>query len=430
MSNKQKFGFQAAISVVVANMVGTGVFTSLGFQLIDIQSGFPLMMLWLVGGIIAVCGAITYAELGSALPRSGGEYHFLSEIYHPAAGFVSGWISATVGFAGPTALAALTFGVYLSSVFPSLSQTWLAAGLVVVLSIVHARTHQSSSLVQRLFTGIKVLLIIGFCGAAFFLVENPQPISILPKSGDWAIMLSPAFAVSLIYVSYAFTGWNAATYLTSELDNPQKMLPWILAGGTLLVMMLYLGLNYSFLYAAPIEEMVGKEEVAYVAATHIWESSGANIMGVVLALLLISTVSAMVIAGPRVLQVIGEDYPLFARLGQKNQSGIPAIAIYLQMGISLVFIFMTDIKTILEFFGFTLGLNTLLAVAGIFVVRWKKPDLPRPYRAFAYPISPLIFLVLTGWTLWYVGANSPKAAAIALGIILFGLVVYYFTRRK
>ena len=213
------YGFYAAASVVVANMIGTGVFTSLGFQLATIQSTFPLLLLWVVGGVAAFCGAITYAELGAALRRSGGEYTFLGRIYHPAAGFVSGWISATVGFAAPTALAAITFGTYLASVFPTLSPTWLAAGLVAAAAWVHSRNYSASSLFQRGFTTVKVILIAAFCAAALFLVDAPQPVTLLPSPGDAELVFGGAFAVSLIYVSYAYTGWNAATYLTGELRS-------------------------------------------------------------------------------------------------------------------------------------------------------------------------------------------------------------------
>ena len=172
------------MAVIIANMIGTGVFTSLGFQLADIQSPFVLIMLWVVGGLTALCGALTYAELGAALPRSGGEYNFLSRIYHPAAGFISGWISATIGFAAPAALAAITFGVYLASVFPFLSPTWLACGLVIALSAAHATNRRGSGGMQRAFTAIKIIIIIGFCVLSWVLVDEPQNISFWPSAGD------------------------------------------------------------------------------------------------------------------------------------------------------------------------------------------------------------------------------------------------------
>ena len=325
-------------------MIGTGVFTSLGFQLLDIQSTFPLLLLWVVGGAAAFCGAISYAELGAAIPRSGGEYTFLSRVYHPAAGFVSGFVSATVGFSAPTALAAITFGTYLASVFPSISPTLLGAGLVAVMAAVHVTNHRSSGLLQSGFTTLKVALIVAFCLAAAALADPAQPIALTPAPGDCTLVFGGAFAVSLIYVSYAYTGWNAATYLTGEVDDPQRTIPRILASGTLLVTVLYVALNYAFLRAAPMAELEGRLEVGYVAATHLFGPAGAAIMGVTLAVLLVSTVSAMVLAGPRVLQVMGEDHPALRRLARTKPNGIPAVAVLAQAALTLAFIVTASLR--------------------------------------------------------------------------------------
>lgn len=408
-------------------MIGTGVFTSLGFQLLDIRSGFVLMALWTVGGLTALCGALTYAELGAALPRSGGEYNFLSRIYHPAAGFISGWVSATIGFAAPTALAAITFGTYLSSVFPILSPTLLACGLVVALTAVHATTHRNSGGVQRWFTALKVALILGFCLLSWLLAEHPQPVEFLPVSGDGALLTSGAFAVSLIYVNYAYTGWNAATYLTSEIDNPERSLSGVLIIGTAVVMVAYLLLNYTFLYVAPMAAMVGKLEIGYIAAQHVFGATGASIMGVILALLLISTVSAMVLAGPRVLQVIGQDFPSFKALARTNADGIPYLAITLQSVLALIFIISASFESILVFAGFTLGLNTFFAVLGVFVLRIRQPQLARPYRIPLYPLPPLIFLGFTGWTLFYILLERPFEGVMGLAIVGSGAIFYQLT---
>ena len=309
-----RYGPYAATSVVVANMIGTGVFTSLGFQLLDIQSTFPLLLLWVVGGAAAFCGALSYAELGAAIPRSGGEYTFLSRVYHPAAGFVSGCVSATVGFAAPTALAAITFGTYLAS-------------------------------------------------------------------------------------------------------------------GTLLVTVLYVALNYAFLRAAPMAEMEGRLEVGYVAATHLFGPAGAAIMGVTLAVLLVSTVSAMVLAGPRVLQVMGEDHPVLNRLARTKPNGIPAVAVLAQAVLTLVFIVTASFETILVFAGFILGLNSLLTVAGVFVLRMRDPTLERPYRAWGFPFTPLVYLGLTSWTLVYIALDRPVEALAALAVIVGGLLLFRLAGR-
>ncbi|MEM9172048.1 MAG: amino acid permease [Pseudomonadota bacterium] len=426
---QQLFSPITAVSIVIANMVGTGVFTSLGFQLADIESGFVLLMLWVVGGVTAYCGAMCYAELGAALPRSGGEYHFLGRIFHPAAGFVSGWISATVGFAGPTALAAITFATYLTSaLWPAyadgpLVQT-LAVVLVALLTVVHATHRRTSGSVQVLFTALKVVLIILFCVLAVSLTDVPQTVRFTPADGDGKLLLSGAFAVSLIYVSYAYTGWNVATYLSSELQEPQRWLPTVLGVGTLLVILLYLALNYVFLYAAPIDAMRGEVEVGFIAANYAFGGIGARIMGVVLALLLISTVSAMIIAGPRVYQAIGQDHALFRQLAHTNRYGVPAFSIYLQGALTILFILTSPFQFILLFSGFTLALNTLGTVVGLFVLRYTEPDLARPFRVPLYPLVPIVFLALTGWTLIFVTRSEPMAALVGLGVIVAGLVFY------
>ena len=427
--SSEKFSKNTAIAVIVANMVGTGVFTSLGFQLLDIQSGFVILMLWLVGGITALCGALSYAELGAMYPRSGGEYNFLNEIYHPLAGFVSGWVSATIGFAAPTALAAITFGKYFTSVFPQLSSTYLACGLIIILTLVHATSRKNSGQLQSLFTLLKIILIIVFCVLCFAMVDTPQDINFLPIEGDKELLFSGAFAVSLIYVNYAFSGWNAATYLSNELEEPTKNLPLILGIGTGIVLLLYLALNFIFLYVAPIDSLKGQLEVGYIAAQSVFGPVGAAIMGVSLSLLLISTVSAMIIAAPRVLQMIGEDFSIFKFLGKTNKNSIPANAIYTQAAISLLFILTGTFESILIYSGFTMGLNTFLAVLGLFILRIKKPGLARPYKTWGYPLTPIIFLSLTGWTLVYLLIDKPKESMLGLLTVAIGVVVYLVSEK-
>jgi APA family basic amino acid/polyamine antiporter len=429
-----KFKFTTVTAVVIANMVGTGVFTSLGFQLLDIQSGFVILMLWAIGGLIAVCGAMTYAELGAALPRSGGEYNFLTRIYHPAAGFASGWTSATIGFAGPTALAAMTFAAYATTILPGQSsesiEKALAVCLVAILAVIHGSSRRNSGGLQVVFTILKVGAIVVFCLAAVVVVDRPQPIRFLPSSGDGTLLTSSAFAISLIYVSYAYTGWNAATYLSSELENPQRTLPGILLTGTLIVTILYVALNFTFLYSAPVDAMKGQIEVGFVAAQSVFGELGGRFTGLVLALLLISTVSAMTIAGPRVLQVIGEDFKVLSFLSYKNEDGIPSRAIYVQSALAIVFILSSSFESVLVFAGFTLALNSFATVISVFVLRYRQPDLPRPYRTYLFPIPPIIYLVLTGWTLWFVLMNRPIEGLFGIGIIGSGLLVYFFSQAR
>jgi APA family basic amino acid/polyamine antiporter len=431
---QEKFRLVTATAVIVANMVGTGVFTSLGFQLLEIRSGFVLLMLWAVGGLAALCGAMTYAELGAALPRNGGEYSLLRSIYHPAAGFVSGWISSTVGFAGPTALAAMTFAAYATSTLPGeasvLLEKSLAVGLLLALTLVHATNHRTSGGTQEIFTALKVVVIVVFIVAVALLGTSQPDVSFTPIGGDGALLTSSSFAVALIYVSFAYTGWNAATYISSEVENPQRNLPLVLITGTSIVTFLYLGLNYSFLIAAPMDSLAGQVEIGAIAAQSAFGEVTGGLFGIVLALLLVSTVSAMTLAGPRVIQVIGEDFPAIRALGRTNKNGIPATAIYVQFAIALLFILSSTVESLMVFAGFTLALNSFATVLGVFVLRWRQPELDRPYRTFLFPLPPLIFLTLTGWTLAFTLLNRPVEGLFSLAIISSGLLIYRVLGRK
>jgi APA family basic amino acid/polyamine antiporter len=306
----------------------------------------------------------------------------------------------------------------------------LACGLVIALTIVHSSNRRSSGGLQVFFTIVKVAVIVAFCLFGYFLVATPQPVTFLPVSGDGALLTSGAFAISLIYVSYAYTGWNAATYLSSELEDPQRTLPIILVTGTLVVTVLYVGLNFTFLYVAPMDAMVGQVEVGYIAAAAAFGDFGGRFTGLIMATLLISTVSAMTIAGPRVLQVVGEDFAALRLLARTNSSGLPATAIFVQSSATILFILSSSFESILVFAGFTLALNSFATVLGVFVLRRRQPDLPRPYKTFLYPLTPLVYLALTGWTLYFVLMNRPVEGLFGLGIIAVGLFLYFLSYVK
>ncbi|MDW7690406.1 amino acid permease [Flammeovirgaceae bacterium SG7u.111] len=423
MTTTKKITLYTATAVVVANMIGTGVFTSLGFQVVDIKSIFPLLLLWVVGGITALCGALSYGELSAAMPRSGGEYHFMREIYHPSIGFVSGWVSATIGFSAPTALAAMALGTYAQSVLPSVNATYLAAATVIGLTIIHATNKSIGSKFQNIFTSIKVVLILLFIVAGFFMPSSNE-ITLLPQPGDWELLTGSAFAVSLIYVSYAYTGWNAAVYLAGEVSNPKKNVPKALFFGTLLVMFLYVLLNYTFLRSTPIAELEGQVEIGYIAATNIFGIQLGKAMGLIISLLLVSTVSAMVFAGPRVMQVMGEDISQLKFLAVKRND-IPTNAILFQGVLTLCFIFSSTFDQVLTYAGFTLSLVTLMTVAGVFVLRIKKPDLHRPYKVWGYPFTPAIFMGLVIWTLIFLLRDKPMESLAGFATVLLGLLVFF-----
>ncbi|HUE41102.1 MAG TPA: APC family permease, partial [Chthoniobacterales bacterium] len=393
-------GFSTACGIVIANIIGTGVFTSLGFQLNDIQSGFALLMLWIVGGIAALCGALCYGELSAALPRSGGEYHFLSEIYHPAVGFMAGFVSATVGFAAPIALAAMAFGKYFHGVFNFGSPVVLSFALVWIVAFFHLGNIRLGSVFQNLWTVIKMLLIAVLVVAGL-LIEPKQPIMFLPQPGDTMSIFSGAFAVSLIYVMYSYSGWNASSYIISEVKQPERNVPRSLLAGTLVVIVTYVLLNAVFLITAPQSELRGQIEIGLIAGKHIFGENGGRVVGLLICLGLISTISSMTWIGPRVTMSMGEDHWLLRFLGKRNREGLPSNAIILQLAFVTLLLLTQSFEAVLQYTQFSLLICSLLAVVGVVVLRATRPNISRPYRVWLYPMPPLIFAAITVWMMIY-----------------------------
>src|SRR5437879_3990941 len=267
-----------ATAIVVADMIGVGVFTSLGFQVKDIPSGFSMLALWTVGGIVALCGVFSYSELGAMFPRSSGEYNFLGRAFHPAFGFLAGWVSATVGFAAPVALAAMAFGEYAKSVLPGAPPLALAIGVVWLVSLVQLCGVRHSSTFQLIATILKVVLIVAFLIAGF-VIGTPQPVRFAPDVSDFAQVASAPVAIGVVFVMYSFSGWNAATYIIGEMRTPQQNLPRALLAGTLIVVVLYVALNAVFLHTTPIDKLSGQLDVARIAGSYIFGELGGRIVG-------------------------------------------------------------------------------------------------------------------------------------------------------
>ncbi len=419
-----------ATCLVVANMVGTGIFTSLGFQVGDLPTGFSILAVWAVGGICALCGALSYAELGAALPRSGGEYHFLREIYHPALGFVAGWVSVAVGFAAPVAIAALPFGSYLAGAFPGLSPLLLSLGVVWLATAVLLRDLPFGETFQNGSTLLKLALLLIIIGAGFW-VRATQPVTFAPVVGDRAIIGSAPFAVSLFWVMYAYSGWNASTYIVGEVRNPARTIPLSLGLGTLLVTAIYLALNAVFLRTTPVHELIGKQEIGLIAGEHIFGVAGGKVMALFIALGLVSTVNAMMWIGPRVAVAMGEDLPALSWLARRNARGLPVRATLVQFAIANLLILVTSFQKVVNYVQFSLTLFSALTVLGVFLLRWQRPDLPRPYRTWGYPVTPLIFLAISGWMLWHLlaGAATRGPSLWGLATALVGLALYYLSPR-
>lgn len=418
-----------ATAIVVADMVGVGVFTSLGFQLKDIPSGFSILLLWTTGGIVALCGALSYSELGAMFPRSSGEYNFLSRAFHPSLGFLAGWVSATVGFAAPVALAAMAFGEYGKSLLPNGSPLALALAVVWLVSLVQLSGIRHSGIFQLISTILKVVLILAFL-AAGFAIGTPQPISFAPSSSDFAHVTSGSFAIGLVFVMYSFSGWNAATYIIGEMRLPQRNLPRALLAGTLIVLMLYVALNAVFLHTTPIDKLSGQLDVARVAGSYIFGDIGGRIVGAMICLGLVSSISAMMWIGPRVMMTMGEDIPALRIFARKSPQGAPAYAILFQLAVANLMLFTRSFEAVLDFIQFALLFCSFFTVLGVIKLRITQPDLRRPYRAWGYPLTSLVFLLATAFMMYHLVTERPLQSFLGTLIMLSGLLIYGGFRKR
>ena len=431
--SKRKIDFWGATSMVVANMVGTGVFTSLGYQLFDIHSGFSIIMIWIVGGLLALLGAFSYAEIASRLPEDGGEFHFLSKIYHPALGYMAGFVSSTVGFAAPVAGAALALGAYVNGVWGGLNERYIALFVVVAISLVHLYSMKLGLLFQKVSTLAKVVIILLFVVTGFILA--PHPISFLPQQSSFSeifndFSLTPAFAISLIFVSFAYSGWNASAYIAGSMKNPEKNLSRSILLGTTLVIILYVSLNAVFLMSTPMDNLVGNKEVGLIAAKSLLGVSVGNLMGGIISLLLVSTISSMIFTGPRVMKSMFQEIKHLKLLGQTTNDGTPRNAIAVQCILSLIFLYTLNFESLIYYTSFTLSLFTLLTVMGLFVLRFKQGK-PSGYKAWGYPVTPFLFVTMTGGVAYHFIDDKPLESILGLCTALLGLIFYFvFAKNK
>ncbi len=454
---RRQLGLLIAAAIVIANMVGTGVFTSTGFQAASLHDPWTILVAWVVGGLLALCGAAAYAELGALMPKAGGEYVYLREAYHPAVGFMSGWVSLTAGFSAPIAIAALAFARYSAKLFPALqsqdawaklsitlaehhianvtigAQQLVAMVLIVAIASLHSFDTKLGGWVQAAFTAVKVLLIVCFVGAGL-LVGHGDWSHLATQHGGLANVGTRSFAVSLMYVSFAYSGWNAAAYIAGEIEQPEKTLPRALFLGTGIVMVLYLLLNLVFLYAVPSDVLAGANgsgpvfEVGDVAARALFGDTAGQLVTAVIALALVSAVSAMVMAGPRVYSAMATDRALPRPLAQHSRRGVPTVAVITQALLGCLFVTVGDPEVLIRFVGFTLAIFAALTVASLFVLRARGHR--APYKTIGYPVTPVAFIALSAWIAYAQISEHPKESIIVGVVLAIGGLLYFVFNRN
>jgi basic amino acid/polyamine antiporter, APA family len=446
-SSYAKLGLFSATILVVANMVGTGIFTTSGFIIQELGNAWAMLGCWAVGGLFALAGALCYGELGARYPRAGGEYVFLRESFGELAGFLSGWISLLVGFSAPIAAAAMAFAAYFLAgvndgseigltlewrglTFLTLSPvTLVACGVILAFSFIHRHSLSLGSGIQNILTLFKIAIVLAFVILGLGWGRgDPAHFAGAPAPG---LFLSGQFAVSLIFITFAYSGWNAAAYMGGEISHPTRNIPLALIGGTLLVAVLYLLLNVTFLYGLAPQEMSGVLEVGERVALALFGPGVSRLFAGAIALSLLSLISAMVMTGPRVYLAMAQDGLFFAGLSRvEGRRGTPGNAILLQAGLALFMVVTASFENLLLFIGFTLSLFSLLTVAGLMVLRRRNPRADLPYRTLGYPFTAIFFILCNLWIILFSLINKPMVSLAGLAAVSTGLVLYFFFSRQ
>lgn len=446
MAEETKYSRRVAINMVIANMIGTGIFTSLGYQVTEggIPDAFSIVVIWLLGGLISLAGATVYGEVATRINRSGGEYRFLSEIYHPLLGFISGWISMIVGFAAAIASLSIAASEYFAPVLGKdaavfhlfgmemESSKWFATLLIIIVVLIQLGGVRRSGIVQNIMTYVKISLIVCFLLLPFLFSGDYEPsgVSFIPSDTSFSTIFSSAFAGSLVWVMFAYSGWNASAYIVGNLKYPKRNLPYSLLMGTVVVTIIYLALNMVFMYVATFEELAFQVDLGNVIANKILGSRIALLFSVVFSLALISGINAMFIAGPRVIQEMGKDHSLFRKLGAQNESGAPVNATLLMGVIAIVLIHSLSFGDLIEYIGVTLSVFSLLTVIGLFVLRFRNRGKMEDHvvKAKLYPLSPIIFAVFVIWMITYFLLSKPIVIIWFVVTIIPAIILYYISK--
>lgn len=426
------FGLSTATYVVIASMVGTGILISPGFMMASLKS-YPLIFgLWTLGGLLAICGALCVAELAAALPRAGGEYVYLREAYGPMPAFVSGWTSFFLGFSAPLAVAGYVAAEYLLKPFgladegSGLLIKSAAAIIIVAITLPNLVGHRQSAWTQNLTTALKFGLFAGLVLLAFVFgkgqlsnVGQGQPIGNI-KLGD--------AATQLFYVMFAYSGWNAASYLAGEVKDPGRILPRSLLLGAGLVVVLYLAINLTFAYAVPLSG-VGFDnatQVPSLAVSNLFGSKASSVFSVLLGLTFLATVSAFIITGPRVYYAMAKDGLFPAMAGRvSSKGGIPVYAMIAQSACAIIILFVTDFQNLYQYAAVGLSVFAMLFIAAVYVLRWRRPQMVRPFRVPGYPIVPAVYLGVILFMTIFAFKQWRTPSIYSLGSILAGVPVYY-----
>ena len=439
---ERKLGLFPVTNIVIANMIGAGIFTTSGLLMKDLHDPILMLVLWAAGGLVALCGALSYAELGAAMPEAGGEYFFLSRMYHPVLGFLSGWVSLIAGFSAPIAASAIGCSEYVFRAFPELSAAlpgpepeatlWgkrlISLIVISAFTAVHMRGIAFGARVQNGLTLLKVLLI-GSLIVAGFASGRGDWTHLVPAGGSSSSAVSwQTIGLCLMWIMFAYSGWNAATYIGSEVRDPTRNFPRSLLIGTAVVTAIYLLLNLFYVYAVDPQSMEGVISIAGLAVGRAFGKAPEFVVSALIAFALFSSLSAYIILGPRVYYAMARDRVFFSGLAVVGTtSRAPVRAIVLQGAIASLLVLTGSFDQILTYMGFSLGIFPLLAVASLFQLRRAG----RSVRHLAgYPFAPLVYLGAGAMMLVLSYLERPLESSLAICTVLAGIPVFLWFRRE
>jgi APA family basic amino acid/polyamine antiporter len=439
---QRKLGLFPATNIVIANMIGAGIFTTSGLLMAGLNDPILLIVLWAVGGIIALCGALSYGELGAAMPGAGGEYLFLSKLFHPAFGFLSGWVSFIVGFSAPIAASAMGFSEYFLRAVPALPD-WLSSTgiinekitgkllsvtIILIFTLIHYRGIKTGARVQNVLTVLKVLLI-GVLIFGGLLSGNGDMSNFSGHSidGEGSANLK-TIGLSLMWIMFAYSGWNASTYLGAEIKNPSKTLPRSLIIGTGIVILIYLALNVLYVYGINPEEMKGVISVGGLAMGNLFGKSAEVLFSILIAFALFSSLSAFIILGPRVYYSMAKDGLFFKSVAKIHpRFQVPSNSILLQALIAVILVLSGSFEQVLTYMGFALGIFPVLTVIGV----WKlRKDNPEALRLKGFPVPQIIYVIAGIMILVLSFLERPFESSIALLTVLIGIPAYLIFKKN
>lgn len=416
-------------------MIGAGIFTTTGILMNDLLDPYLLIALWVIGGLIAIMGALSYGELGANFPKAGGEYVFLNELFHPILGFLSGWVSFLVGFSAPIAASALGVSEYMFrlSSFPLselqivYAKKLLAILVILVFTFIHVKGLKQGARIQNVLTLFKVaiifiLIVLGFVfGTGNFdhFNETVQSVNFTPAY--------KSIGLSLLWISFAYSGWNASTYIGSEVKNAARNIPLSLWIGTLCVILLYVLLNILFVYAIPPAEMKGVISIGGLAVNALFGLSMDRLFSVFIAFALLSSLSAFIIIGPRIYYSMSKKGHFFKAAAYVNKNAVPSRSILFQSALAIVYVITGTFEQILTFLGISLSIFPILTVLSIFKLRAQKRS---KYKISGYPYTQIVFLALSMYILITSYMYRPKESSLAILVVLIGIPAYYMLLKK